>query len=158
VCSFSPLGQQVRLAALQATGFIKGETNRWPELQSLGTGNDALMTNPRFWPTFKLGDDLSGQNVNAFFVRDRSGRFVNIAADIGLSEPMVSRGIAVADVNGDGRLDFAIANQWGPSYVFINEAPNPGSFLGLHVLLPLRHGEPLKVRSGHPDRDLFGRP
>src|SRR6185436_16867850 len=26
------------------------------------------------------------------------------------------------------------ANQWGPSYLFRNEAPNPGAFLGLRLL------------------------
>jgi hypothetical protein len=45
---------------------------------------------------------------------------------------MVTRGIALADVDGDGRLDFAVANQWEPSFLFHNTAPNPGAFLGLH--------------------------
>jgi hypothetical protein len=146
------------LDAVQATGFIKGEIDRWPELQSLGTGNDQLMTNPNFWPRFRPGDDLSGHNSTAFFVRDQTGRFQNIAADIGLGEPMVSRGIAIADVNGDGRLDFAIANQWEPSFVFQNESSPAGQFLGLHVLLPLEPGQPLRSRAGHPGPDLFGRP
>jgi hypothetical protein len=146
------------LDAVQATGFIKGEINRWPELQSLGTGNDQLMTNPSFWPAFRPGDDLSGHNSAAFFVRDRTGKFQNIAAELGLAEPMVSRGIAVADVDGDGRLDFAVANQWEPSFVFKNDSPTTNQFLGLHVLLPLQAGVPLRTRAGHPGVDLCGRP
>ena len=50
---------------------------------------------------------------------------------------MVTRGIALADVDGDGRLDFAVANQWEPSFLFRNTAPNPGAFLGLHLRLPV---------------------
>jgi hypothetical protein len=146
------------LEAIQATGFIKGKIDRWPELQSLGTANDRLVTDPGFWPSFRPGDDVSGHNSAAFFVRDRNGRFENLAAETGLAEPMVSRGIAVADVDGDGRLDFAVANQWEPSFVFRNEAPNPGQFLGLHVLLPLEPGQPLRSRAGHPGPDLYGRP
>ena len=46
---------------------------------------------------------------------------------------MVSRGIAIADVDGDGRLDFVTANQWGPSFYFKNQSPNPGAFLGLRL-------------------------
>ena len=146
------------LDAVQATGFIKGKINRWPELQSLGTGNDQLMTNPNFWPSFRVGDDLSGHNTPAFFVRDSGGVYQNIAADIGLGDSMVSRGIAVADVDGDGRLDFAFANQWEPSFVFHNDAPQAGRFLGLHVLLPLQAGQALRTRAGHPGSDLYGRP
>jgi hypothetical protein len=47
---------------------------------------------------------------------------------------MVTRGIAIADVDGDGRLDFVTANQWGPSYFFKNQSPNPGAFLGLRLV------------------------
>ncbi len=53
---------------------------------------------------------------------------------------MMGRGIAVADVDGDGRLDFIIAGQWGDSYLYKNEAASSGSFLGLHLLLPVQAG------------------
>jgi hypothetical protein len=122
------------LEAMQACGFIKGSINRWPELQALGTSNDQIVHNPRFWPNFKPGADLSGHDCNPFFVRGGDGRYHNIASFLGLTEPMVSRGIAIADVDGDGRLDFATANQWGPSYFFKNDSPTVGSFIGLRLI------------------------
>jgi hypothetical protein len=124
------------LEAMQACGFIKGNINRWPELQALGTSNDQLVHNPRFWPSFKPGADLSGHDCNPFFVRGADGRYHNIGPALGLVEPMVSRGIAIADVDGDGRLDYVTANQWGPSYFFKNESPNVGAFLGLRLTYP----------------------
>jgi hypothetical protein len=124
------------LEAMQACGFIKGKINRWPELQALGTSNDQIVHNPRFWPTFRPGADLSGSDSNPFFVRAADGRYYDIAPALGLAEPMVSRGLAIADVDGDGRLDFATANQWGPSYFFRNESPHAGAFLGLRLRLP----------------------
>jgi len=122
------------LEAMQACGFIKGKINRWPELQALGTSNNRIVHNPRFWPSFRPGADLSGHECNPFFVRGPDGRYHNVGPQLGLTEPMVSRGIAIADVDGDGRLDFVCANQWGPSYFFKNESPEPGAFLGLRLL------------------------
>jgi hypothetical protein len=122
------------LEAIQACGFIKGKINRWPELQALGTSNDKVVHNPRFWPSFKPGADLSGNDWNPFFVRDARGRYHDLAHELGLAEPMVSRGLAIGDVDGDGRLDFVCANQWGASDFFRNDAPQPGSFLGLRLL------------------------
>jgi len=124
------------LEAVQACGFIKGQINRWPELQALGTSNDQIVHNPKFWPTFRPGADLSGHECNPFFVRAADGRYYNIASALGFTEPTVSRGIAIADVDGDGRLDFVTANQWGPSYFYRNQSPNSGSFLGLHLIRP----------------------
>jgi hypothetical protein len=31
-------------------------------------------------------------------------------------------------------LDFVCANQWGPSYFFHNDSPQPGAFLGLRLM------------------------
>ncbi len=60
-----------KLEIVQATGFVRGKINRWPELQSLGTSNDSLIHDPRLWPSFKPGDDVSGGNETAFFVQGR---------------------------------------------------------------------------------------
>lgn len=147
------------LEAYQATGFLKGSNNRWPALQSLVTANDQMMHDPRHWPRFQPGDDLSGQEPNAFFVRAKNGRFVNISRELGLDEPMVSRGIAVADVDGDGDVDFAVANQWERSYFYRNESPRENQFLGLRLLLP-PHDELapfVTVFRYPPDPELRGR-
>jgi hypothetical protein len=146
------------LEAIQATGFIKGKVNRWAELQALGTANDALLTDPRNWPKFKPGTDISGHDPNAFFVRDATGKYFDIAKKIGLGQPMVTRGVAIADVDGDGDLDFVFANQWEDSYFYRNDLPRKGAFLGLHLLLPLQDRAAPRLRAGHPAADTPGRP
>lgn len=126
------------LEALQATGFMKGNVNRWPELHEVVIGNDQLLRNPRSWPILQTGDDISGGDHNPFFVRGPDGRFHDIARQLGLDQALNSRGIAIADVDGDGRLDYAVANQWGTSYFYHNESNDPGAFLGLRLRLPVR--------------------
>jgi enediyne biosynthesis protein E4 len=124
------------LEALQANGFLKGNVNRWPDLHEVVMGNDQLLRNPRSWPSLQADADVSGSNHNPFFARGPDGRFHDIAAQLSLDQPLVSRGIATADVDGDGRLDYAVANQWGTSYFYHNESNNPGAFIGIRLRLP----------------------
>jgi len=123
-------------------------------------GNDELVRDPRSWLRFQPGDDLSGNEHNPFFARANDGRYYDLARELGLDERQVSRGIATADAEGDGDLDFAVANQWEPSYYYRNDSPDPGAFLGLHLLLPLRPDEAprTEVLSGHPGDETLGRP
>ena len=134
-------------------GFLKHGINRWPELQALGTTNDRMIHDPRFWPKFQPPTaDLSGYNTNPFYARSDSGRFENIAIDIGIGDAFNTRGIAVADVDGDGRLDFVYANQYAPSVMFHNESSPGNAFLGLNVFLPLDSDDktPLTIQQGPP--------
>jgi len=135
---------------VQAAGFARGNVDRWPELQELAMGNDLMLRNPAHWPRFAAGDDLSGaRDHDRFFVRDSSGGFFDLSSEVGLADSGLTRGIAVGDVDGDGRLDFVVANQWGDSFVFRNLSESQGAFLGLHVLLPALSGA-TTISDGHP--------
>ncbi|HSR53283.1 MAG TPA: CRTAC1 family protein [Acidobacteriota bacterium] len=140
------------LEAVQATGFIKGQIDRWPELHELAMGSDELLRFPASWPRMRGSDGLSGNAHNPFFCRAADGRFYDISAQLGLDRPQITRGIAVADVDGDGDLDFAVANQWEASYFYRNDSPSGGRFLGLHLLKPAasKSAPYTSLRAGHP--------
>jgi hypothetical protein len=164
-CKLADFDNDSNPEALQALGFIRGTVNRWPELHELAMGNDQMLHNPSCWPQFQAGegdsqpDDLCGHQNLAFFVLASNGRYYNLSADVGLVDSQVTRGIAIADVDGDGRLDFATANQWDPSYFYHNESRHVGAFLGLHLRLPCDSGiTRTRVRAGHPGPDTQGYP
>jgi hypothetical protein len=145
-----------RLEAVQATGFIRGRNNNWPEIQELGTANDVLISRVDTWPRIQAGADLAGHDQNPFFVQV-GDHFVDISKQIGFGEDYVSRGIAIADVDLDGRLDMVVSNMWGPATYYHNESPRSGAFLGLHLLLPIGDTNTTIVREGLPTGEIKGR-
>lgn len=121
------------LAIAQATGFVKGEINRWPLLQELATANDGVLKHPNSWPRVHEGDDVAGNQTMAFFVKGPDGRYVDLSPLLGMAIPVPTRGIATGDVDGDGLLDFAVARQWGEPVFYHNDSPSQGSFVGLRL-------------------------
>lgn len=119
---------------VQTKGFVKGTVNRWPELHELAISNDEVLRHPSAWPRFARGDDLSGRERTSFFTRGSRGRYADIADALGLGwTGAVTRGIAMADVDRDGRLDMAVASQWGRSHLYRNRAARTDGFLGLDL-------------------------
>jgi hypothetical protein len=121
---------------VQATGFVKGKRNRWPQLQEMATANDALVSNPAWWPNLYAGDDLAGNQTLRFFARGEDGKYINLSDKLGLAVPTPTRGIATGDAEGTGLLDFAVARQWGEPVFYHNVSKNTGSSLGLKLLDP----------------------
>lgn len=120
----------------QATGFLKGDNTRWPELQEIAMGNDQLLKYPWAWPHFAEDDDLSGQETNPFWVRDAEGRYDDLADPVGIAEYDVTRAFAFGDVNGDGLLDVLVANQWEDSRLLVNKAPDASPSAVLRLVRP----------------------
>ena len=150
-----------QLEVLQATGFVRGSVDRWPELQELAMANDQFLHEPRAWLRVMPGDDLSGQDHNPFYVADKDGYYVNIAPELGLEpadKPAPSRGIAIADAFGDGRLDFAVANQWGDTVFYRNLSPATHRFLGLSLRLPIAEQDGLPTQESRLNAEPPSRP
>ena len=148
------------LEAIQAAGFMKGEVNRWPEMHELALGNDQLVRYPFLHPLLDRSTEVAGHEHNPFFVMATDGRYYDVAPDLeNMSDPMLSRGIAVGDVDVDGRMDLVIANQWEPSFYFHNDAPQPGNFLGLFLRLALdNESQDSQVSGGPPTGERITMP
>lgn len=121
---------------LQATGFVKGSQNEWPKLQEIAMGNDGILDAPSMWPIVNGKSDLSGHEKNRLWTQTTDGRYADDASQAGLGQEDVSRGIALGDVNDDGRLDALVANQWGPSRLEINTDSSAGPGESLYLERP----------------------
>ncbi|GAA0459710.1 RNA-binding protein [Paractinoplanes deccanensis] len=120
---------------VQAVGFVRGRVNRWANLQELAMANDDVVRFPAAWPNFDADTDISGRERDPFFARDAGGRYVDIGQRLGIVNHGPSRGLAVGDVDHDGRADLLIANQWARSQ-FLHNTGTAGAHLGLRLLLP----------------------
>lgn len=147
------------LEVVQTTGFVKGKVNRWPQLQELASANDDLLADPGWWPNVREGDDIAGHQHLRFFARGGGGRYVDLSDALGLAVPVPTRGIALGDADGDGRLELAVARQWDAPVFYRNDSPSPGEFLGLRLAHP--NGSPVtgaQATVTTPDgRTLLGR-
>ncbi|HEY6331795.1 MAG TPA: VCBS repeat-containing protein [Blastocatellia bacterium] len=145
------------LELVQATGLVKGTRNRWPDLAQVGGGNDWFVRYQKSWPTFLAGSDIDGTKLKPFWVMGSEGRYVDLSPILFPELTQATRGIAVADVRGDGYPDLVFASLWEDS-AYVKNLTNRGNrFLGLHLLLPLAAGvvpmpPPLttRVHDGHP--------
>ncbi|WP_030913927.1 CRTAC1 family protein [Streptosporangium amethystogenes] len=145
---------------MHATGFVRGEVDRWAQLQEAASANDLFLSHPALWPSIRAGDDLSGRDTNTFFTRGQDGRYADVARRAGVggdSDGTVSRAFAVGDVDDDGRLDFAVANQWSESVLYSNHGPT-APFVGLRLRLPAGLCHPSSAPRSGPERPAPARP
>jgi hypothetical protein len=143
------------LELVQATGLVRGTANRWPDLAQVGAGNDLFVKYQASWPKFLIGSDVDGSCSKPFWALGSDGRYVDLSSKLlpGLTSP--ARGIAVADVDGDGYPEMVYANFWEDS-VYIKNRSSGNRFLGLHLLLPpagtenAPKSQGIAVHDGHP--------
>lgn len=118
---------------MHASGSVRGAAGRWARSRETAPATDLILSRPVLWPD--AGAGLPGRDTNSFFTRTADGRYVDVARRAGVGGDAVGRSFAVGDVDDDGRLDFAVANQWSASVFYRNDGAT-APFVGLRLRLP----------------------
>lgn len=109
-------------------GFISADTERdyWYDMGKVAGGNGAVFEDALNWPPFE-GRSLSGYERTRV-LKNRLGRsFVEVGGEVGVTDVYDGRGVVLADLDLDGRLDMVVANQGQPMVVYRNEPPPTGA-------------------------------
>ena len=63
-------------------------------------------------------------------------KFVDVSSQSGdvFSERWVGRGLAIGDLDNDGRVDVVVTTNDGPAYILHNETPNAGHWITLNLV------------------------
>ena len=95
---------------------------------------DIISANGHVYPQLeqsKLGAAAAYRQRRLLYHNLGDGTFAEVATQAGaaLTEARVSRGLAVGDLDNDGRLDVVINDLDGPAQVLLNQTPDTGNWL-----------------------------
>ncbi len=89
-----------------------------------------------YFPPMRISGNISGFERNCLFLQTEDGKFTDIGLAAGIQDTNNGRGVAIGDLNNDGRLDVVIANANAAPQIYMNETQSDGNWLGLRVLRP----------------------
>jgi enediyne biosynthesis protein E4 len=118
---FGDLNNDGALDLYLTNGYISADRNRsyWYDFSKVAGGNSSIIGDARNWPAFE-GRSLSGYQSKRVWLNDGSGRFVEVAQAVGVTDIHDGRSVALADLWNRGVLDVVVANQSGPLLVYKN--------------------------------------
>src|SRR5262245_45708494 len=118
---FGDLNNDGTLDLYLVNGYVSaGErSSYWYDFAQIAVGHSAIISDAKNWPAMN-GRSLSGYQRKRVWINDGLGRFIDVAAVVGVNDVYDGRAVALADLSNRGVLDVIVANQRGPLLVYRN--------------------------------------
>jgi hypothetical protein len=118
---FGDLNNDGNLDLYLVNGYVSLDRKRsyWYDFSKVAGGNSSIIGDAAHWPAFN-GRSLSGYQQKHVWINDGSGRFIDVAQAVGVTDTYDGRSIALADMWNNGALDVVVANQRGPLLIYRN--------------------------------------
>jgi hypothetical protein len=103
-------------------GYVSASKQKsyWYDFSKVAGGNTAIISDAKNWPPMQ-DMSLSGYQQKRVWLNDGAGRFIDVAAMVGVKETFDGRSVALADFWGRGALDVVVAHQAGPLLLYKNQ-------------------------------------
>ncbi len=102
-------------------GYVSLDHNKsyWYDFSKIAGGHMLIINDAKNWPAME-GRSLSGYQTKHLWLNDGSGKFVDVAPAVGVTDTFDGRAVAFADLWNRGVLDVVVANERGPLLIYKN--------------------------------------
>ena len=107
--------------------FIDYDNDGWKDL---------LVAQAHVMDTIELNYPQLHYREPMLLARNTGKAFIDVSSDSGptFREPWASRGMAIGDINNDGRLDAVVTENGGPIHILLNETDTQNHWLTLSLI------------------------
>jgi enediyne biosynthesis protein E4 len=118
---FGDLNNDGNLDLYLTNGYVSLDRNHsyWYDFSKIAGGHSLIIEDAKNWPAME-NRSLSGYQTKHLWLNDGSGKFIDVAPSVGVTDTYDGRAVAFADLWNRGVLDVVVANQRGPLLVYKN--------------------------------------